>query len=104
MQLAMVEKMFGAKIKFLPGSDSDVVSLYAVSTLKGRLLFDVVVNNLTQDVKVVFPDTTEIELPQKVRMTTSVDASGVTSRPSADSVKSIIYPQIIEILADRLDI
>ena len=99
-----VEQLFGASIKFLPGFANEAASLYAVATLKGKHLFDVVVNNLTGDVKVVFPDTTEIELSAKAKMRSDLTANGVTSRPSSDSVKTIIYPRIIEILADRMGI
>jgi hypothetical protein len=102
MQAMQVEKLFGATIKFVPDLSNDAFSIYAVTTTKGTYLFDVVVNNLTQDLKVCFPDMTEVEIPGKVKMKTNMTVEGVTSRPSSDSVKILIYPRIIGLLADKL--
>src|SRR3954469_554039 len=99
---AQVEALFGAAIKFVPDLSNDLYSIYTVSADQNRYLFDVVVNNLTQEIKVCFADMTEVEIDSKVRMKTIITLEGATSRPSSDSVKSIIYPRIIGLLADKM--
>ena len=101
MSVQTIEKLFGATIKFVPELSNEVNSLYAVKA-GDKHVFDVVVNNLTQEVTVSFPDMTQVEIDAKVKMTQSLTEAGVTSRPSSDSVKTIIYPRIISLLNDKL--
>ncbi len=102
MSVKMIEKLFGATIKFVPELSNEVNSLYAV-TAGANHVFDVVVNNLTHDIKIVFADATECEiLDAKVKTKPVVTEDGVSSRPSSDSVKSIIYPRIIWTLSQKL--
>jgi hypothetical protein len=106
MSLAQLEVMFGASIKFVPELSNEVFSLYAVKASGNRHLFDVVVNNLTREIKVVFADMTEVELDVKVQMKLAGEKETFPPqpvyRPSSSSVKSIIYPRIISLLADKL--
>lgn len=102
MSVQSVETLFGAAIKFIPDLSNDAFSIYAVTAYGGKHVFDVVVNNLTRDMKICFADTTEIELDKKVAMRVTIDENGSTSRPSATSVKSIIYPRIIGLLVDKM--
>jgi len=96
-----LEAVFGARVKYEPLFSDDAGSVYSVTSTNGKILFDAVVNNLTQEVKVCFPDMTEVELNAKVKTKSIVTPDGVTSRPSSDSVKSVIYPRIINLLADH---
>ncbi len=102
MSVQTIEKLFGASIKFVKELSNEVTSFYTVKAHGDKHVFDVLVNNLTQEIKVVFADTTEVEIDAKVKMTQSLTESGVTSRPSSDSVKTIIYPRIIGLLNDKL--
>jgi hypothetical protein len=100
------EQLFGATIKFDAVVSNSVVSVYAVKTNSGKFLFDAVVNNLTQEIKVCWPDTTEVELGVKAKMKMVGEKETFPPqpvyRPSSDYVKSIIYPRIIGLLADKL--
>lgn len=106
MSTAQLEAMFGASIKFVPPLSTKTFSLYVVKASGNRYLFDVVVNNLTREIKVVFPDTTEVELDVKVQMKKVGELETLPPqpvyRPSSSSVKSIIYPRIIGLLADKM--
>lgn len=96
-----VEQLFGASVKFEASVSNADVSIYAVKAQpSGKFLFDAVVNNHTGEIKASFPNGTEIEIDAKVKMKAMLLDSGVTSRPSSDSVKSIIYPRLISLLAE----
>lgn len=94
MSAIQAEQLFGAKIKFVPEISNDAYCIYAVSTLSGDFIFDVVVSNLTGKIKISFPDLVYADL--------DVKAATKNGRISSDSVKSLIYPRIISILAKKM--
>lgn len=96
-----IEKLFGASIKFVPDLSNEVNSIYVVMAGTAHV-FDVVVNNLTQEIKIVFGDLTEVEIDAKVKMKPVMTEDGVGSRPSSDSVKVAVYPRIIPLLVAKL--
>lgn len=96
-----VEQLFGASIKYMPGLSNAVNSIYAVSSTANHFLFDVMVNNLTGEMKVLFADTTEVEIDAQAKLKADMSDEGVTSRPSSDSVKRIIYPRIITLISNH---
>lgn len=103
MSIKQLEALFGATIKFVPELSSNAFSIYAVVAVGNPVpLFDVVVSNLTGEVKICFPDTVEVEIDVKAKLKSDITDNGVTSRPSSDSVKQIIYPRIIRLLADKM--
>jgi len=99
--ISRVEGVMGVKVNFNPELSQDgVMSIYTATTKTGKYLFDVKVDHSTQEISILYPDTTEVLTKGKVVMRTDVTMEGVTTRPSSVSVKSYIYPRMARFLAD----
>ena len=96
-----IEDVMGIKLRFNAELSNDgVMSIYTVTTLAGKYLFDVKVDHNSQEISILYPDTTEVLTKGKAVMRTDVTMEGVTTRPSSDSVKVYIYPRAARFISD----
>lgn len=96
-----IEAVMGLSIKYNADLSKDgMYSIYSVATDNNKFLFDVRVDHDTKSIVIIYPDTTEAVTSGRAAMKTFLTESGVTYRPSADSVKVYLYPRLARFIAD----
>jgi hypothetical protein len=99
-KIGEVEKLMGFLVEYSAEISTASYSMYAVKTLKGKLIFDVKVSHETKKISLIMPDSSEVKTGGVAKMVSEISLEGVHTHVSGNSVRSYIFPRVARFMAD----